>query len=59
MWWVKADVCMRAAAFAVSSSVEGEGAMQCPDEVTLSPDEGEALIERIERETWTADDRRL
>lgn len=33
--------------------------MPCPDEVTLSPDAGEALIERLARATWTADDRRL
>lgn len=33
--------------------------MQRPHEVTLSPEEGEALIERSEGETWTADDRRL
>lgn len=29
------------------------------DEVTLRPEEGEALIERLERNTLTADDRRL
>jgi hypothetical protein len=29
------------------------------DEVTLSPEEGEALIERLERNTLSADDRRL
>jgi hypothetical protein len=29
------------------------------DEVTLSPAEGAALIERLERNTWSADDRRL
>ena len=33
--------------------------MKRPHEVTRSPEEGEALIERIERETWTADDRSL
>ena len=29
------------------------------DEVTLSPEEGAALIERLERNTVSADDRRL
>ncbi len=33
--------------------------MHRPHEVTLSPEEGEARIERSERETWTADERAL
>jgi len=33
--------------------------MNRPQEVTLSPQEGEALIERIEHERWTADDRHV
>jgi transposase len=33
--------------------------MKRPQEVTLSPAEGEALIERLERETWTGADRHL
>ena len=33
--------------------------MKRPQNVTLSAEEGEALIERIESERWTADDRRL
>ena len=33
--------------------------MQSPQEVTLSPEEGEALIERLERDALSAADRRL
>jgi hypothetical protein len=33
--------------------------MNRPHEVTLSPAEGEALIERIEQDTWSADDRQV
>ena len=33
--------------------------MQSPQEVKLSPEEGEALIERLERDALNADDRRL
>jgi hypothetical protein len=35
---------------------QGRSEMQRPDDVTLSRDEGEALIERLETQTWTADD---
>ena len=31
--------------------------MNRPHEVTLSPEEGEALIERIEQDAWSAEDR--
>jgi transposase len=31
--------------------------MKSPHEVTLSPEEGEALIERIEHDAWSAEDR--
>ena len=34
-------------------------AMKRPDEVTRSPEEGAALIERLEQDTWTVDDRRV
>ncbi len=33
--------------------------MKDPQEVQLSPEEGEALIERIEHDAWSADDRRV
>ena len=33
--------------------------MQSPQEVHLSPEEGEALIERLERDALSADDRHL
>ena len=33
--------------------------MKGPQEVKLSPEEGEALIERIEHDAWSADDRRV
>src|SRR5712691_1948598 len=33
--------------------------MKDPQEVKLSPEEGEALIERIEHDAWSADDRRV
>ena len=43
----------------LSLSIEGAPAMKRPqDEVTLSPEEGAALIERLERNTLSADDRR-
>src|SRR5207249_6500977 len=35
------------------------GAMKRPEEVTLSREEGEALIERIERNALSAEDRRV
>ncbi len=51
---------MRAAAWWVSSRCEVESAMKQPkDEITLSPEEGEALLARLETETWTAEDRRV
>jgi hypothetical protein len=37
----------------------GEGAMKRPEEVTLSREDGEALIERLEKEALTAEDRRV
>jgi hypothetical protein len=33
--------------------------MKRPEEVTLSRDEGEALIERLERDALSAEDRRV
>jgi hypothetical protein len=38
---------------------EGEGAMKRPKEVTLSREDGEALIERLEKDALTAEDRRV
>src|SRR5437867_3976869 len=37
----------------------GEGAMKRPEEVTLSREDGEALIERLEKDALTAEDRRV
>jgi hypothetical protein len=37
----------------------GEGAMKRPKEVTLSREDGEALIERLEKDALTAEDRRV
>jgi hypothetical protein len=36
-----------------------EGAMKRPEDVTLSREEGEALITRLERDALTAEDRRM
>jgi hypothetical protein len=37
----------------------GEDAMKRPKEVTLSREDGEALIERLEKDALTAEDRRV
>jgi len=37
----------------------GEGAMKRPEEVTLSHEDGEALIERLEKDALTTEDRRV
>src|SRR5438876_2366782 len=37
----------------------GEGAMKRPEEVTLNREDGEALIERLEKDALTAEDRRV
>jgi hypothetical protein len=46
---------------ALSSTVARgrQRAMKRPEEVTLSREEGEALIERLEREALTAEDRQV
>jgi len=36
----------------------GEGALKRPEEVTLSREDGEALIERLEKDALTAEERR-
>jgi hypothetical protein len=36
-----------------------EGAMELPEEVTLSREDGEALIERLEKDALTAEYRRV
>lgn len=33
--------------------------MKRPEDINLSRDEGEALIERLETDTWTAEDRQV
>ena len=43
----------------VEFAVRGEGAMKRPEEVTLSREEGEALLARLEATALTAEDRRV
>jgi hypothetical protein len=53
------EVCPAEAMSVQGGRVQRELAMQSPQEVQLSPEEGEALIERLERDALSADDRRL
>src|SRR5437870_7278557 len=47
------------AAISVASANGGELTMKRPEDVTLSREEGEALLARLEANTLTADDRRV
>src|SRR5262245_55941502 len=60
--WLQRSPPSRASVSAAISSTISRG-VQCarkrPEEVRLSPEEGEALIERLEKDALTAEDRRV